>query len=417
MDTNEGICIVAVPYNLKHKFASAVRRQMISRPVRHSMPLSDSAPVVVAGLFSTGSGIGQSARACYRALIEAGVECLALDLSPKFNQVDLISDIPTIDTLPADREGTLILHLNGPETQHGLYQSGLRFGRKWRVIGYWAWELLEPPVGWANAAQHLSEIWTPSEFVRSSLATVVDIPVTVVPHYISVPHVASPIIASKESSEGLTFLTMADGFSSFHRKNVFSAIEAYKNAFSENDGHKLVIKCRNLEKYAETHAYLKNQISDRADINLMSKTLLENDVWELIQSSDIVLSLHRAEGFGLHLAEAMALGKVVVGTNWSGNLSFMNPNNSVLIPSELVPLTDPTGVYEAFEGALWAEANVTAAAASLQMLASDKLFRESLGRQARTDIATQLSPTRYLDALNALPTQNTLTEQLPCVAE
>ena len=354
----EGICIVPVSYNLKHKIASAVRRKIISRPLRDFSPISEESPIVVAGLFSTGSGIGQSVRACYRALIEAGIDCLALDLSPKFDQVDLISDIPTIDTLPPDREGTIILHLNGPETQHGLYQSGMRFGRKWRVIGYWAWELLEPPVGWATAAQHLSEIWTPSDFVCSSIGPIVDIPVRVVPHYISVPHINRAEANPVSEKAGLTFLTMADGYSSFHRKNVFGAINAYKNAFPEDSGHTLVIKCRNLEKYAETHSALKQQISDRSDITLMSKTLLENDVWDLIQSCDVVLSLHRAEGFGLHLAEAMALGKIVVATNWSGNLSFMHPNNSILIPSELVALSDPTGVYKAFEGALWAEADI-----------------------------------------------------------
>ena len=412
----KGICIVTVTYNLKHKFASAVRRKLISRPVRHSKALADDAPVVVAGLFSTGSGIGQSARACYRALIEAGIECVALDLSPKFNQVDLISDIPTIDTLPQNREGTMILHLNGPETQHGLYQAGMRFRRKWRVIGYWAWELLEPPIGWAPAAQHLSEIWTPSEFVRSSIGPIVDIPVCVVPHYISVPHINSPKSEPDASTDGLKFLTMADGYSSFHRKNVFGAIDAYKSAFSEDCGHNLIIKCRNLEKYSDTHSLLKQQIQHRSDITLMSKTLLENDVWELIDSSDVVLSLHRAEGFGLHLAEAMALGKVVVGTNWSGNLSFMHPKNSVLIPSELVALKDPTGVYQEFEGALWAEANVKSAGDTLKSLANNKDLRDSLGRQAKIDIASQLSPSRYKEALYADPVHE-LDTTLPCVAE
>jgi len=417
MTGDEGNCIVTETFNIKHKLASAVRRKMIARPARHLQSLDVSAPIVVAGLFSTGSGIGQSARACYRALIEAGIDCLALDLSPKFNQVDLISDIPTIDTLPPDREGTIILHLNGPETQHGLYQAGMRFGRKWRVIGYWAWELLEPPTGWSTATELLSEIWTPSEFVRSSIEAIVDIPVQVVPHYISVP----PLDCLKESppeaqKESLTFLTMADGFSSFHRKNVFGAIEAYKSAFSETCGHKLVIKCRNLEKYADTQRALVEKIVDRSDITLMSKTLLENDLWELIYASDVVLSLHRAEGFGLHLAEAMALGKVVVGTNWSGNLSFMTPNNSVLIPSELVSLKDPTGVYEEFEGALWAEASIETASARLVMLADNQALRLRLGRQARADISSQLSPLRYLEALNAAPVAE-IDQSLPFVAE
>ena len=388
--------------HLKHRVARAVRRTFISRPNRNMSPSLSDDPVVVAGLFSTGSGIGQSARACYRALERAGVNCFALDLSPKFNQVDLISDIPTIDTLPPGREGTIILHLNGPETQHGLYHAGLLLGRKWRVIGYWAWELQEPPQGWARAAQFLSEIWAPSEFVRSSIARIVDIPVRVVPHYISVPSLAqSDTLSVPPSTSGLKFLTMADGFSSFHRKNVFGAIQAYKNAFSDECGHELTIKCRNLEKYSDIQSSLKQQISDRKDIKLMSKTLLENDVWELMQSSDVVISLHRAEGFGLHLAEAMALGKVVVGTNWSGNLSFMNPENSVLIPNELVEIEDPTGVYQAYEGGLWAQANTENASTTLKTLANNANLRTKLGEQARKDISSRLSPSSYLEALSS----------------
>ena len=400
--------------HLKHRVAKAVRRTFISRPNRNIVPSLSDDPVVVAGLFSTGSGIGQSARACYRALERVGVNCFALDLSPKFNQVDLDSDIPTIDTLPPGREGTIILHLNGPETQHGLYHAGLLLGRKWRVIGYWAWELQEPPQGWAHASQHLSEIWTPSEFVRESISAIVDVPVRVVPHYISVPVVDRAGRNSDATEEdGLKFLTMADGFSSFHRKNVFGAIQAYKNAFSDACGHELVIKCRNLDRYSDIQSSLKQQISDRRDITLMSETLREHHVWELMDSTDVVISLHRAEGFGLHLAEAMALGKVVVGTNWSGNLSFMNPDNSVLIPNELVEIEDPTGVYKAYEGGLWAQANTEKASTELRTLASNAHLRTKLGEQAKKDICSRLSPSPYLEALGASHTASHDAHMLP----
>lgn len=408
---------MTAPVSIKHRLANAVRKQLIARPNRQHFLNSHPGPIVVAGLFSTGSGIGQSARSCYRALIEAGIECLALDLSPKFNQVDLISDIPTIDALPKERQGTVILHLNGPETQHGLYQSRLLFGRNWRVIGYWAWELLEPPTEWAAAAGHLSEIWTPSEFVRASISPIVDIPIRVVPHYVSVP---SSVSGEQEirnpAKDGLKFLAMADGFSSFHRKNIFGAIEAYKNAFPEKGKHKLVIKCRNLEKYSKFNEELQAEISKRDDIELLSRTLLESDLWTLLRSIDVVVSLHRAEGFGLHLAEAMALGKVVVATNWSGNLSFMTPNNSMLVPSRLVPLTDPTGIYSDFEGALWAEASIEDASEKLRVLAENDETRRRIGNQAKADISSQLSPRRYLEALMAGNTA-AFDAVLPRVAE
>ena len=385
---------------LKHRVAKAVRQRFISRPNRHSALALNSGPIVVAGLFSTGSGIGQSARACYRALESAGIDCAALDLSPKFNQVDLISDIPTIETLPPGREGTMILHLNGPETQHGLFHAGLLLGRNWRVIGYWAWELQEPPLGWDQAARHLSEIWTPSEFVKKSIESIVDVPVHVVPHYISVPFISEEKRSEYSSNtEGLTFLTMADGYSSFHRKNLQGAVEAYTDAFSETDSHRLIVKCRNLHRYTDVVDDIKRLIDGRSDIEVITRTLHENDMWTLMESSDVVLSLHRAEGFGLHLAEAMALGKVAVGTDWSGNLSFMTPDNSVLVPSELVDLVDPTGIYGGFEGSQWAEASIKAASSKLRELASNRELREAIGQQAQQDIERSLSPAVYIKAL------------------
>lgn len=395
---------------LKHKVAKSIRRTFISRPNRDAWHSLSESPVVVAGLFSTGSGIGQSARACYRALEQAGVDCVALDLSSKFNQVDLISDIPTIETLPRNREGTIILHLNGPETQHGLYHAGLLRGRNWRVIGYWAWELQEPPQGWSSAASFLSEIWTPSEFVKSSIEAIVDVPVRVVPHYVPVPEKSAHEKSGPQSaSNTLTFLTMADGFSSFHRKNLLGAIEAYTEAFEEEDGHRLVVKCRNLHRYNEFCDGIHDAVGERKDITIITRTLHEDDMWSLMQDADVVLSLHRAEGFGLHLAEAMALGKVAIGTNWSGNLSFMTPENSILIPSELVDLEDPTGIYRAFEGSKWAQASISYARDKLREIARDRPLREKLGSRARSDIGELLSFDLYKSALRVQ--QSVTTEQ------
>ena len=402
MTVVRGVCIVIGSHSLKHKVAKAVRRQFISRPNRSVLPSVDCGPVVVAGLFSTGSGIGQSARACYRALEKSGVDCYALDLSASFNQVDLSSDIPTISTLPPGRQGTIILHLNGPETQHGLYHAGLLIGRQWRIIGYWAWELLEPPTGWAEAAQHLSEIWTPSEFVKNGVEPIVDIPVRVVPHYISTPSMKAgdPPLDVKN---GLTFLTMADGYSSFHRKNLHGAIKAYTNAFEESADHQLVIKCRNLSKYTGVREDLYAEIGHREDVHLIDETYHEDEMWKLLHAADVVLSMHRSEGFGLHLAEAMALGKVAVGTNWSGNLSFMTPENSVLVSSELVDLRDPTGIYSQFEGAKWAEASVDCAVEQMRSVAQSESLRSELGARAKADISRQLSPQRYVEALGVPP--------------
>lgn len=405
--------------NLKSNVVSILRRNIISRPRRGNLSSETVETIVVAGLFSTGSGVGQSARSCYRALKSQGIDCIALDLSAKFNQEDLKTDIPTVKCVPPGREGTIILHLNGPETEMGLYHAGLTFGRRWRVIGYWAWELLKPPQEWATATQYLSEIWTPSEFTKKGIEPIVDIPIKVVPHFISANHISSSTNSPKSTLDKspLRFLTIADGLSSFHRKNLVGTVQAYTNAFEESDDNQLVIKCRNLEKFDGVNRSLRNSVSERNDIQLIDQTLSETDMWRLLNASDVVLSLHRSEGFGLHLAEAMALGKVAVGTNWSGNLSFMTPNNSVLVSSELVDLEDPMGVYNNCEGAKWAEASISHAVEKLRELSEDAALRQSLGAQAAKDLGQLSSATQYVDALNGAGSNGYLEGQIPAFAE
>jgi glycosyltransferase involved in cell wall biosynthesis len=110
----------------------------------------------------------------------------------------------------------------------------------------------------------------------------------------------------------------------------------------------------------------------------------------LQRCADSYVSLHRAEGFGLGLAECMALGKPVIGTAWSGNLDFMTNANSCLVDYRLVPVGE--GEYQYAEGMQWAEADVDHAAACMKRLVDAPGFASSLGAQAGVDIRNRLSP-------------------------
>ena len=122
--------------------------------------------------------------------------------------------------------------------------------------------------------------------------------------------------------------------------------------------------------------------------------LPEADMAGLMAAADIVISLHRSEGFGLVPAQAMALGKPVVATGWSGNLDFMNKDNSALVSYSLVPVRDPEGAFDA-DGQMWADANIDEAAAWLRRLAGDADLRASMGAAAAKDVAAQLSPKHF----------------------
>lgn len=352
-------------------------------------------PVTVAGLFSTASGIGESARLCAAALDAMGRSPVRVDLSDVFGQRDLA---PCLDLspMPTDREGLLILHLNAPETERALFALNMMRGRRWRVIGYWAWELETLPPHWRAAQAYLSEIWTPSEFVARAVAKLVNIPVRCAPHALS--HKATAQEISPHTPR--TCLIMADGRSSFTRKGALDAISLFQQAFSPEfpikSPVKLIVKTRNLEESPDMMARLQALAREDTRISFINHSLSSNERDLLLQQADIILSTHRSEGFGLHLAEAMAAGKLVVATAWSGNLEFMTQDNSLLIPGSPVPVEDPGGPYQDATDTHWSQPDISAGARMLREIAFDDVRLQAIGEKARADIRSTLTPARHL---------------------
>ncbi len=114
-----------------------------------------------------------------------------------------------------------------------------------------------------------------------------------------------------------------------------------------------------------------------------------------------MLSLHRSEGFGLVPAEAMLLGRAVVVTDWSGNTDFTDADTAALVPYRLVPAVDPRGVFQA-PGAVWAEADIDAAAAQLRRLADDPAQRAALGARAQLAARQRLGTAPLAAALRGI---------------
>ena len=367
------------------KWQSAYARQMIARPAP-TRPKDTSTPLVIAGLFNSANGIGEGARRTYSALQAAGLKPIAVDLSAPFAPVDLTTEIPC-QPMPPDKEGTLILQLNGPETMSAMQHLGLDRARKWYTIGYWAWELPSFPNGWDLAFRYLSEIWTISDFSAGALRQAENAPpIHVFGHAVSAPDgLESDRLRFGWTKGCVTFLTMADSMSSLQRKNPFAAIRAFQLAFGRDPSRQLVVKVRNLDRKETAKSDLLSAIGDAPNIQLMDESLSDHDRWVLMASVDAVVSLHRAEGFGLVMAEAMALGKPVICTDWSGNMDFMTPESSALVSSTLVPCEDEYGVYASFESQ-WADADVADAADKMKTIANDRDYRRALGQRAKQQI-------------------------------
>lgn len=365
----------------------------LARPAKIA-PQTDSAPLVIAGLFSTANGIGEAARATYRALQAAGLFPIAVDLSEHLAPVDLKTDIKC-QSMPANEIGTLILQLNGPETKAALHHLGMRRDRTWYTVGYWAWELPVFPKHWQGEFRFLSEVWAISEFTREALQKNPNAPtIKVVPHAISPPgSLRDKLDAHRLSNNKFIFLTMADGMSSLTRKNPFATIRAFKTAFGDDPEYRLIVKTRNLDHKPEAKAHMLEAIAGAENIELLDESLSEADLWALLNSVDCFVSLHRSEGFGLVLAEAMALGKPVICTNWSGNTDFTSAETAALVDYELVPCDDPYGIYTDTT-ALWAEADLEDAVAKMKKVASDPVFCEKIGRAAKRHIEAWASAER-----------------------
>jgi len=188
--------------------------------------------------------------------------------------------------------------------------------------------------------------------------------------------------------------------SAFSRKNPLAAVAAFRKAFGERPDRVLAIKLINNGAHW-ARRQLEPAIAGAGNIRLIEGMLPESDMAGLMAAADIVISLHRSEGFGLVPAQAMALGKPVVATAWSGNVDFMNARNSALVSYALVPVHDPEGAFQT-DNQKWAEANVEEAAQWLRRLAGDADLRARMGAAAAKDVAAQLSPKHFASAVAAL---------------
>jgi glycosyltransferase involved in cell wall biosynthesis len=282
-----------------------------------------------------------------------------------------------------------LFHINAdliPEVIHNLPKS---FTKNKYNIGLWAWELPEFPDRWLKSFSYLDEIWVPSEFVRQAVMEKSPIPVFTIPHAVrsmNQPYLKRSYFNLPE--DRFLFLSMYDVHSIQERKNPKGAIEAYKLAFpNETTRVSLVVKVNNASETELTE--IKSFIGERSDIIFINRILSRYEVDSLISCCDCFISLHRSEGFGLVIAEAMTLGKPVIATNWSGNQDFMSAENAVCVNYSLAKLEKDHGPYDA--GQHWAEPDISHAASWMTRLVKEPELCRVIGGRSKTDVINGLS--------------------------
>ncbi len=272
------------------------------------------------------------------------------------------------------------------------------FGGRYN-IGCWFWELEKFPEQWHPSIDLVDEIWVTAPFVRDAIAACTSKPVHIVP----VALTADPPVNSSRREVGLAedaFVCLFSfDFNSFvTRKNAEGVIAAFRRAFA--DGRRdvrLVIKTTNGGRFPEALRKLIATAGGDDRIEVRDGFLDRKGMWALQACCDCYVSLHRSEGLGLGMAECMLLGKPVVATAYSGNLAFMDENNSCLVGYTLIPVEE--GEYPAWQGQHWADPDVDQAAAHLKRLADDPAYARQLGERARVSVRERLSSAASLAAI------------------
>jgi glycosyltransferase involved in cell wall biosynthesis len=243
-------------------------------------------------------------------------------------------------------------HLNAPEfLEYALPQLGKKFFKNHYNIGYWVIERDDfIPDSWLPAISLLDEIWTASNFTKEIIEKSTDIPVKVVPHPIDI----KPDLSITRQYFGLPkdtflFLFAFDPRSTSARKNPLGLIQSFKDAFPvSNNAPTLVIKTYGLSKFPNLRKAM-HTAAQKHNIIFIDQYMSHTEVISLMNVCDVYVSLHRSEGFGLTMAEAMYLDKPVIATGWSGNMDYMNFSNSYPINYELVPIDIQHHQYQEIE--------------------------------------------------------------------
>lgn len=346
--------------------------------------------VTVIGYVAAESGVGESARATLRALACTDVPHAALDF--RAGNVSRMGEVVDPGLLSGQRHAVSLLHINADQLSLARTLLGEDAFSVPHRIGFWAWELENFPEQWQGAFNHVDEVWVPSSFCQQAIGAAAPVPVLCFPHAVDIPSRLQPERARFGlASDSVVFLAMADVMSSVERKNPFGAVQAFAAAFADGATRaELVVKISNGAREPAAQKQLQELARTCPGIHLITDYLDRPALNSLLDSVDCLVSLHRAEGFGLVLAEAMARGKVVLATGWSGNMDFMQPRNSLPVDYELTTIESDCGPYR--RGQRWAEPVLADAVHKMRLVASDAALRSRLGQQARADCWAQLAP-------------------------
>ena len=342
--------------------------------------------VNLAGYVASEKGVGEALRSQARNLEAVGIPYVLNDfrdsgsLNQDFSYTDFSNDNPyAINVVQVNADQVPFFHqVRGQDYFSDRYN-----------IGYWNWELSEFPAEWLSSFDYFDEIWVASTFVLDSVSRVSPIPVIRIPFSM----LERPVIRIVNRShfdlpgETFVFLFMFDFHSFLARKNPTGLIEAFKRVFPSGNEATLLLKCSHSSP--DDLKQLHDAIGD-ANVRIIDGVLSRDEIDGLLQVSNCYVSLHRSEGFGLTIAEAMSIGKPVIATDYSGNVDFMTPGNSFPVKYGLTQIDSDYGPYKA--GYTWAEPDLNHAADMMRFVFENRDQAREVGHRAQQDVSSLLHP-------------------------
>ena len=329
-------------------------------------PAEVAAPVAqfgvnVAGYLTAELGLGEMGRILLQTVRAGGVPAVSVVEERSLSGV-VRTGVDAPEGVGAPRYPLSILAVNADFTEL-LLSSHPEIGAGRYRIGFWAWELEEFPERFDVGFGLVDEVWANSEFARDAIAKRANVPVKAFP--VPVPDVGVP-----ERIDGLTtFLFAFDFNSTGQRKNPWGVVEAFRRAFAGRDDVRLVIKAINAHLHGGAAERLRYVVGDDARIELLERYLSSDELSALYARCAAYVSLHRSEGFGLTVAEAMIRGIPVICTDYSATSEFVDSSAGWLVPHTMVEVGPGWPPYQA--DALWAEPDLDAAAAAMRAVADD----------------------------------------------
>ncbi len=346
--------------NLLRQCYRHIRAQLLQRiiPKSHAQLPEDGALCIeVIGFFHSISGIGESARLCAQQLAADGYRVKCTSVEKFFRKANEL-EWQWPDYIHSTEINCRIYHLNPPMLPPVIMQMGITNFKKTYNIGYWAWELEAIPAEWIRAIRYMNAIITPSRFTTDVIQGYADYPVLTATHPVTLAAATAGMRARLDIPEQAFLVSNIFSFgSALERKNPMGLITAFKQAFADIGNAYLVLKANAGANSPEKQALLQ-AIAGHPNIRLVDQHWSRADVLGLIQCSNLYASLHRSEGFGLTIAEAMLLNTPTLVTAWSGNMDFCTAENSFLVAYQPIKVNSSHPEFREFENATWADADI-----------------------------------------------------------